>query len=76
MRWPLLRLPKTGAPVPNDLKHFEFIAYFVGAYVADVVFKSGRKEMFPEEIAMIVDRALDNLKGRDGGSGSGTKRER
>jgi hypothetical protein len=52
--------------VPADLKRFEFIAYFVGAYVADVIFKSGRNEMSPEEIAMIVDRALDNLRGRDG----------
>jgi hypothetical protein len=65
MRWPLLWLPKIGASLPNELKRFEFIAYFVGAYVADVVFKSGRTEMSPEEIAMIVDRALDNLKGRD-----------
>ena len=55
--------------MPNDLKRFEYIAYFVGAYVADVVFKSGRNEMSPEEIAVIVDRALDNLKGRDGGIG-------
>jgi hypothetical protein len=52
--------------VGNELKRFEFIAYFVGAYVADVIFKSGREEMSPEEIAMIVDRALDNLRGRDG----------
>ncbi|HYX75807.1 MAG TPA: hypothetical protein VE757_01405 [Gaiellaceae bacterium] len=49
--------------MPSDLKRFEFIAYFVGAYVADVVLKSGRKEMSPEEIAMIVDRALDTLRG-------------
>jgi hypothetical protein len=54
--------------LPTDLKRFEFIAYFVGAYVADVVLKSGRKKMSPEEIAMIVDRALDNLRGRDGAS--------
>ena len=54
--------------MPTDLKRFEFIAYFVGAYVADVVLKSGRKELSPEEIAMVVDRALDNLRGRDGAS--------
>ena len=52
--------------MPTDLKRFEFIAYFVGAYVADVVLKSGRKDMSAEEIAMIVERALDNLRGRDG----------
>ena len=51
--------------MPTDLKRFEFIAYFVGAYVADVVLKSRRKDMSPEDIAMIVDRALDNLRGRD-----------
>jgi hypothetical protein len=54
--------------VPADLKRFEFIAYFVGAYVADVVIKSGRRDMSPEEIVMIVDRALDSLRGRDGES--------
>jgi hypothetical protein len=52
--------------VPTDLKRFEFIAYFVGAYVADVVLKSGRKDVSAEEIAVIVERALDNLRGRDG----------
>ena len=68
MRWPLQRLLTTGAPVPTDLKRFEFIAYFVGGYVADVVLTSHRKVVSPEEIAMIVDRALDNLRGRDGES--------
>jgi len=47
----------------------DFIAYFVGAYVADVVLKSGRKSMSPEEIAMIVDRALENLSRPEGASG-------
>jgi hypothetical protein len=75
MRWPLQRLLKTGASVPTDLKRFEFIAYFVGAYVADVVLKSRRKDMSPEEIAMIVDRALDNLRGRDGGESNGQRHE-
>lgn len=59
---------RSGLRVPRELKRFEFIAYFVGAYVADVVLKSGRKTISPEEVAVIVDRALDNLRGRDGES--------
>jgi hypothetical protein len=48
------------------MKGFQFVAHYVGGYVADVVLKSGRKEFSAEEIATVVERALDTLRGREG----------
>ena len=56
---------EAGCPMPTEIKGFEYVAYYVGGYVTDVVLRSGRKKLSPEEIAMIVERALDTLRGRE-----------
>jgi hypothetical protein len=54
-----------GSAVATEMKGFQYVAHFVGGYVADVVLKSGRKALSAEEIAMVVERALDALRGRE-----------
>jgi hypothetical protein len=56
---------RKGRPAPTELKGFEFVAHYVGGYVADVVLESGRKALTAEEIAAVVERALDSLRGRE-----------
>lgn len=51
--------------MPTEIKGFEYVAHYVGGYVTDVVLTSGRKKLSPEEIAMIVEQALDTLRGRE-----------
>jgi len=54
-----------GRAVPAEIKGFEYVAHYVGGYVTDVVLRSGRKKLSAEEIALIVERALDALRGRE-----------
>ena len=51
--------------MPTEIKGFEYVAHYVGGYVTDVVLRSGRKRLSAEEIAMIVEQALDTLRGRE-----------